>query len=110
MAGATAYSTSSGQSRDASDTSRRFGLRLGIHPSSQVLQTHERFYHPPLPPFLTPEHVQQGPVAPWALPHFLATVDPSDTLSPSAALPGLSGWSAYLAPPISRWGEEGLAS
>ena len=27
--------------------------------------------------------MQQGPVAPWALPHFLATVDPSDSLSPS---------------------------
>jgi len=28
--------------------------------------------------------MQQGPVAPWALPHFLATVGPSDSLSPSA--------------------------
>jgi hypothetical protein len=49
----------------APETPRRFRLRLGIHPSSQVLQTHERSCHPPLPSLLTQEHVQRGPIAPW---------------------------------------------
>jgi len=35
---------------------------------------------------------------------------PSDTLSPSAVSRGEPGCTAYLAPPLSRRGEEGFAS
>lgn len=42
----------------APETPRRFRLRLGVDPPTQVLQTDERFCHPLLPPFLGSEHVQ----------------------------------------------------
>ena len=41
----------------------------------------------PLPPLLSEERQQQGPFAPRALPRFIATTDPSATLSPSAHFP-----------------------
>jgi len=46
---------------------------------------------------MLPEELQQqGPFAPRALPRFDATMDPSDSLSPSAAFP-CAGYTAYLA-------------
>jgi hypothetical protein len=54
--------------------------------------------------------VQQGPFAPWALPHFIATTDLAVTVSPSADFPVDAGYTANLAPPISRWGEDGFSS
>ena len=48
--------------------------------------------------------------APRALPRFVATPDPSATLSPSARLPRVTGYSLDMAPPLSRRGEEGFSS
>jgi hypothetical protein len=45
-----------------------------------------------------------------ALPAFRATADPSTTLSSSTAFPVLAGYTAYLAPALSRWDEEGFSS
>jgi hypothetical protein len=65
------------------------GLRLGVYPPSQLLQTDGRLCHS-----APASHVaagiagQQGPFAPRALPRFLATTSPSATLSSSADFPG----------------------
>ena len=67
----------------------RVSLRLDVDPPPQVLQTDGRLCH-----VAPASHVvggiaeQQGPFAPRALPRFLATTDPSATLSPSADFPG----------------------
>ena len=55
-------------------------------------------------------HEQQGPFAPRALPRFIATTRPTATVSSSADFPGDAGYTAYLAPPISRWDEDGFSS
>src|ERR1017187_6591768 len=64
----------------------------------------------PCLPCCRKSHSQQGRFAPRALPRLVATVDPSDSLSPSVRFPGVPGYAAYLAPPISRRDEEGLSS
>ena len=92
------------------ETPSRFSLRLDVYPPSQVLQTDGRFCHRPCLPVVGGVHEQQGPFAPRALPRFVATTGPSATLSPSAHFPGCPGYTAYLAPPISRRGEEGFSS
>jgi site-specific DNA recombinase len=68
----------------------RFGLRLGVNPPLQVLQSNGRCCHGvPASPW-PEEHEQSGPFAPAALPAFLATPDPSATVSSSAHFPGNS--------------------
>ena len=69
------------------ETPVRFSLRLGVYSPSQVLQIHGRLYHLALASLLPENHSQQGPFAPRALPRFIATADPSDTLSPSVDFP-----------------------
>ena len=64
----------------------------------------------PLPPFLIPTYVQQGPLAPRTLLRFFATTGLAATVSPSIAFPVLAGYTIYLAPPISRWDEDGFSS
>ena len=49
-------------------------------------------------------------MAPRALPRFIATTGPTATVSSSAAFPGDAGYTTYLAPPISRWDEDGFSS
>ena len=71
-----------------STSSNRFRLPLPVYPLSQVLQITERFYQTPLPPVIArgiTEHL--GPFAPWELPRFIATPNPSDTFSPSFPFP-----------------------
>jgi hypothetical protein len=53
---------------------------------------------------------QQGPFAPQALPRFVATTDPSATLSSSANFPGPPVIRPTLAPLISQRDEEGFSS
>src|SRR5512142_2457511 len=62
----------------------------------------------PLPPLALEEYEQQGPFAPRALPRLTATAGPSATLSPPDDFPGVSGYTAGLAPPLSRAGRGGL--
>src|SRR5580704_2715940 len=64
----------------------------------------------PCLPCCRKNHSQQGRFAPRALPRLIATVDPSDSLSPSVRFPGVRGYTAYLAPLISDRDEEGLSS
>src|ERR1017187_8530608 len=69
-----------------STSSNRF--RLPVYPLSQVLQITERFYQTPLPPVIARGITKQlGPFAPWKLPQFIATLNPSDTFSPSFLFP-----------------------
>ena len=62
----------------------------------------------PLPPCCQSRYRQQGRFPPPALPGFTGTTNPSATLSPVSRLPGAPGYTAYLAPPISRRGRGGL--
>ena len=54
--------------------------------------------------------MQQGPFAPLALPRLIARTDPAATVSSSIRFPGVTGYTTYLAPPISRWDEDGFSS
>jgi hypothetical protein len=63
-------------------------LPLPVYPPAQVLQIAERFYQTPLPPIIARGNTKQlGPFAPWELPQFIATADPSATFSPSFLFP-----------------------
>jgi hypothetical protein len=63
----------------------------------------------PLPAVLS-ESLQTGePFAPSALPDFFATADPSANHSPVLDFP-VSPVTWFLAPPVSRRGEEGFSS
>jgi len=68
--------------------SHHFRLPLPVYPLSQVLQIAERFYQTLLPPIIARGIAKQlGPFAPWELPQFIATADPSATFSPSSLFP-----------------------
>ena len=68
--------------------SHHFRLPLPVYPLSQVLQIAERFYQTLLPPIIARGIAKQlGPFAPWELPQFIATLNPSDTFSPSFLFP-----------------------
>src|SRR5262245_5803220 len=68
---------------------RRVSLRRDVDPPPQVLQTDGRRSHAaPASRVVGGIAEQQGPFAPRALPRFIATPDPSATLSPSAHFPG----------------------
>jgi len=66
--------------------------------------------HPCLPCWRR-SHEQQGPLAPRALLRFIATTRPTATatVSSSADFPVDTGCTTYLAPPISRWDENGFS-
>jgi hypothetical protein len=66
-------------------------------------------FHPCLP-FCWSRCKQQGLFAPRALPCFSATTDPSATLSSFHRFPGVTGYTASFAPPISQRDEEGFSS
>jgi len=52
------------------------------------LQIAERFYQTPLPPIIARGVTKQlGSFAPWELPQFIATLNPSETFSPSFLFP-----------------------
>src|SRR5215510_9951242 len=55
-------------------------------------------------------NVQQGPFAPWALPHFIATTDLAVTVSPAVDFPVVPVIRPCFAPSISRSGEDGFSS
>jgi hypothetical protein len=88
---------------------RRFRLRLDVYPPPQVLQTDGRLCH-----FVLASRVvegvatQQGPIAPPALPGFIATADPSATLSPSAHFPVAPVIGPTQLPAISQPGRGGF--
>ena len=54
--------------------------------------------------------MQQGPFALRTLLRFIAITSLAATVSPSADFPVVAGYTADLAPPISRWGEDGFSS
>ncbi len=71
-----------------STPSNRFLLPLPVYPLSQVLQITERFYQTPLPPIIARGLTKQlGSFAPWELPQFIATANPSAIFSPSFLFP-----------------------
>ena len=77
----------------------RFRLPLLVYPLAQVLQITGRFYQTPLPPIIARGITKQpGPFAPWELPQFIATPNPSATLSPSFPFPVEAGYRSDLLP------------
>src|SRR5215468_3008532 len=64
----------------------------------------------PVPPFLMRNCQQQGSFARRALPRFLATPNPSATLSSSADFPVVPVIRPTQLPPLSRRDEEGFSS
>ena len=92
----------------APETPRRFRLRLGVDPSSEVLQTDGRRCHPPLPSFPRRSTYSRAPLLHG---HYPASALVWAPPTPSRLRPPPWGrCAAYLGPPISRRGEEGLAS
>ena len=88
----------------------RFCLLLVVYPRPQVLQITGRFYHgAPASRGGQGVTVQQGSFAPWELPQFIATTNPSATLSSSTDFPGFLVI-RLPAPSISRRDEEGFSS
>ena len=75
-----------------------------------VLQVNERCYQAPLPPVLSEEHEQSGPLAPAACPRLPCYCGPVRHPLVFRPLPRGTGYRAYLAPPISRGDEEGFSS
>jgi len=65
--------------------------------------------HPCLP-YRLRHRVQQGPFALRTLLRFNANTSLAATVSPSADFPVDAGYTAALAPPISRWDEDGFSS
>src|SRR5215470_18206581 len=93
------------------ETPGRLSLRLDVESPPQVLQIDGRLCHLVLAfPIERDVTEQQGPLAPWALPHFVATTDPSATLSPSIDFPVWPVIRSTLLPVISPRGEEGFSS
>ena len=88
----------------------RFCLLLVVYPRPQVLQITGRFYHgAPASRGGQGVTVQQGSFAPWELPQFIATTNPSATLSSSTDFPGFLVI-RLPAPSISRRDEDGFSS
>ena len=75
-----------------------------------VVQVNGRCYQAPLPPLLSEEHEQSGPLAPAACPRLRRYYGPVRHPLVFRPLPRGTGYRAYLAPPISRGDEEGFSS
>src|SRR5258707_4152032 len=59
-----------------------------------------------LPPIIARGITKQlGSFAPWELPQFIATANPSATFSPSYLFPGLAGYRSNLLQSLSLWDE-----
>ena len=92
------------------ETPVRFSLRLGVYLPSQVLQTHGCRCHATLASRIARSVTNSR--APWLRGRY-----PTSSLLPAHPTPSrlrplsrFAGYTAYLAPPISRRDEEGLSS
>src|SRR5690606_7245585 len=97
--------------KEAPEAPSRFSLRLGVYPPSQVLQTDGRLYH--LAPAFHIERGVAGSRVPWLHGRYpasslLRTPPPPSCLQPTSR--GVTGYTTYLAPPISRRDTEGFSS
>jgi len=64
----------------------------------------------PLPPFLTEKLRAAGPLRSAGITPLHRYYGPSRHRLAFSSLPGTPGYRTYLAPPISRWGEDGFSS
>ncbi len=105
------YSTSSSRSPDASsETPGRFRLRLDVDPSPQVLQTNGCLSHR-TPAFRFAEGISTaGPLPSTGVTRLPRYYQPLRHPLVFGRLPGDTGYTAYLSPPISRRDEEGFSS
>ena len=94
----------------APETPGRFSLRLHIYPLLQVLQTDGRCCHvapasPSLEESQTVGSLHSTGITPF--PHYYGPLRHPLIFS---RFPGVTGYTTYLAPPVSRWDEEGFSS
>src|SRR5262249_31295584 len=88
----------------------RFSLRLHIYPPLQVLQTDGRCCHV-APASHSSENPQTvGPFCPPAIPPFPHSSGPFPPPLIFSRFPGVAVYTTSLAPPVSRWDEEGFSS
>src|SRR5215468_1765354 len=92
------------------ETPGRFSLRLDVYAPPQVLQTNGCVYHPPLPPVLLESLQTAGPLRSTSITRLHRYCGPIRHPPAFSPLPGFAGYSAYLAPAISRWDVEGFSS
>src|SRR6516165_2364315 len=64
----------------------------------------------PLPPFLIQTACAARPLRSAGVTPFLRYYGPGRHRLAFGRFPGFAGYTAYLAPPISRWGEDGFSS
>ena len=86
------------------------GLRPGIDPLPQVLQIAGAFIISPLPPCVGRGTSSAGPLRSTDITPLHRYYRPSRHPLVFGRLPGFAGYTAYLAPAISRWDEEGFSS
>jgi len=92
------------------ETPGRFSLHLDVYSPPQVLQIDGRLYHLVLA-FLTSETLQMaGPLRSTDITPFHRYYGPSRHPLVFGRFPGFAGYTAYPAPAISRWDEEGFSS
>jgi len=89
---------------------RRFSLRLDIESSSQVLQIARCLYHLTLPPILTKTSCAARFLRSTGVTQLHHYYEPRRHRLIFGRLPGVAGYTTYLAPPISRWDEDGFSS
>ena len=87
----------------------RFSLRLGVYPPSEVLQIDGTVIMSPLPPMLSEDFRAAGLLGSTGHTPLRRYDQPLRHPLVSGRLPRVAGYTAYLAPPISRRDEEVFA-
>ena len=99
-----------GRAKTYATFSNSFSLSLAVYPLTQALQITGRFYQFAAAfPFVRRVTVQQGSFAPRALPPFVRYSEPMRHRLAFSRFSGVSGYTASLAPPISRWDQDGFS-
>ena len=110
VAKATAYSIASSRSPDASkrQDGSAFALTYILRLSS--CRSMGVFIISPLPPLLTKKPCAAGPLHSTGVTPLQCYYRPSRHRLVFDRFPGAAGYTTYLAPPISRWDEDGFSS
>ena len=88
----------------------RFSLRLHLYPPLQVLQTHGRLCHLAPASHSSEELPTGGSLCSTGIPPLHRSYGPLRPPLIFRRFPGVSGYTTSLAPPFSRWDEEGFSS
>jgi hypothetical protein len=100
----------SGAHEQSPKPSGRFSLRLAVYPPPQVSQTNGCLIISPLLSVLSEEAQTAGPLCSTDIAPCHRSYGPLRNPLLFGRLPGVAGYTAYLAPPFSRREEEGFSS